>query len=249
MGKKYLAIILAAGRGSRLYPLTGSSPKPLVKVNGKPILFHALDCLKEFGIDRCVIAIGYKGDFIRRAVDSVYSGKMHIRYIINDKFERTNNSYTLWLMREYLRENDCILIEGDVMFDRRILSINPAPTGDGSCWIVDKFRKGMNGALLSAGKSGRINGVRILKDPAVMEPRNGYKSVGILKIKRDFGWKLSKWLDDEVDAGNINIYYDLVIAKHLPEVDFSIGCVGGFKWCEIDDANDLERARNMFGER
>ncbi len=245
MHKNPIAIILAAGKGIRLQPLTKEIPKPLIEVNNVPILFHTLECLKKLKIDKCIIVVGYKAKLFQELVDSKYKHDIDITYITNKDFDKTNNMYSLWLASDYLSNNDCILIEADVLFDYKILSSldfrNPT-----SFWLVDKFKENMNGALLITDKTGKIEKIKIVREKLLEYKNNYYKSIGILKIKKDLGKKLSAWLNKEVTANNKNIYYDLVIAKYLKEANLFVKYINNLKWWEIDDESDLKYAQKLF---
>ena len=114
------AIILAAGFGRRLRPLTNENPKCLTKINGKPIIENTLEILIKNGIQRTVIVVGYLGDIIKDWIGPEYQG-MPISYIRNEIFHRSNSMYSLFLARKYLKEGT-ILIEGDTFFEEALIS-------------------------------------------------------------------------------------------------------------------------------
>lgn len=91
------AIILAAGMGTRLRPLTNDTPKALVKVNGQPIIERQIEYLKEIGINDIIIMTGYLHEKF-----SYLSDKYGVKLIFNDKYDTYNNGYTMYLVREYL---------------------------------------------------------------------------------------------------------------------------------------------------
>ena len=104
------AIVLAAGFGSRMQPLTFTTPKPLIKVNGKPIIETLLDKLVEAGIDDIILVVGYKAEQFK-----YLSKKYHCRLILNDKFNTENNISSLYVAREYL--DRCYICEADLLLD------------------------------------------------------------------------------------------------------------------------------------
>ena len=91
------AIILAAGMGARLRPLTDNMPKCLVPVHGKPLLEYALDSLDRVGIEACVIVIGFCGDQIMHVAGERH-GQPKMTYVDNPIFHETNNIYSFWLL-------------------------------------------------------------------------------------------------------------------------------------------------------
>ena len=114
------AVILAAGMGDRLQPLTSEMPKCLVELNGQPLLLRALSGLAEHGIREAVVVIGYKGDVVRRRVGERFAG-VDVRYVEAPDYATTNNIRSLWDAREYLDE-DILLLEADVAFDSAVIA-------------------------------------------------------------------------------------------------------------------------------
>ena len=113
------AVILAAGQGSRLRPLTDHCPKCLVKVQGRSLLQYQLEALRTARISECVIVVGHRADQVRAAFGSRF-GDLSITYVENDVFDRTNNIYSLWLARKAITQ-DVLLLEGDLIFDPELL--------------------------------------------------------------------------------------------------------------------------------
>lgn len=108
------AIILAAGKGNRLYPLTKEIPKALLKLNGETILEHQIQNLRGCGINEIVAVTGFQANKIKE------SGGPNILYIHNPSYESTNNLVSLWFARNEM-DGDFIFLDGDVVFDRQIL--------------------------------------------------------------------------------------------------------------------------------
>ena len=106
------AVILAAGMGTRLRPLTMSFPKCLVPVNSKPILEHQLEALLTAGVRDVILVVGYLSELVSGNYGIRY-GDMNIHYVQNHMYDRTNNIYSLWLARQHL-DNQVLLLEGDL---------------------------------------------------------------------------------------------------------------------------------------
>lgn len=236
------AVILAAGLGSRLKPLTEDVPKCLTELNGEPILITTLKILESNGIKDCVIVIGYLGEVITKLIGYSH-GNMSITYITNTLYGTTNSMYSAWLARKHIEEG-CLLIEGDSVFEETLVS-KPLQT-DHTCWVLDQFTDIHNGSMSITGTDDRIHEIRIVRGKLPHYKSNYYKSTGVLKINPDYGALFSKWLDDDVKKGIVDIYYDLVIAKHLAEAPIYVCNVSGAKWFEIDDFYDLRKAEKIF---
>ena len=97
------AVLLAAGTGSRLYPLTENAPKCLTLVNGVSILERLVICLKQRGFKRLVVVTGHLEKSIRRVLGSRAYG-MVIDYVFSPLYKTTNNIYSLWLVRKIINE-------------------------------------------------------------------------------------------------------------------------------------------------
>jgi choline kinase len=238
------AVILAAGLGSRLKPLTDTAPKCLTEVNGIILLEHTLDILEKNGIDEAAVVVGYLGDFI---IDRIgrKSGKMKVTYIWNEIYDKTNTMYSTWLASGYL-EQGAMLIEGDTIFEealvRDVLREHPGR----ACWVGDRFTPLFDGSMSTTDNENRIIELKIVREKLKEYRSNYYKSTGVLKITSGYGQALSRWLDEDVSRGDVKIYYDIVIGRHLADAPIYIHDFTGGKWVEIDDINDLRRAEELF---
>lgn len=244
------AIILVAGTGSRLRPLTETIPKCLVQVKWKPILVNTLDILEKNGIKEVIIVVGHLGDVIKAAIGGNYCG-MKIQYIINEKYNKTNSMYSLWLARDYLK-NGSLIIEGDSISEEGLINKVLELDNNKSYWVLDQFTEGYDGSMSTSDKNGRIRKIEVLKDSKIIKerlkksPKNRWKSTGIVKVTSDYGEKLAQWLDEEFKKGNTSIYYDLVIAKHINDHPLYVCDITGMRWFEIDNFDDLKRAEIVF---
>src|SRR5262245_50256318 len=114
-----MAVILVAGVGSRLRPLTDDRPKALVDIGGETILGRALRLLAQHGVKRVVLATGYREDAIRRAVEN---SPLPVTYCHNPDFDRTQNSVSLALCRAVLEKQSFFKLDGDVVFQPEVLT-------------------------------------------------------------------------------------------------------------------------------
>lgn len=108
------AILLAAGIGSRLRPLTLETPKPLIQVKGEPIIERQIKALNDVGITDILIVTGYlnkKFEYLKE--------KYGVKILNNDKYDKYNNIYTMYLVRDYLKNS--YVIEGDIYINKNFL--------------------------------------------------------------------------------------------------------------------------------
>ena len=244
MNKISNAIILAAGLGERLKPITEEIPKCMTEVNGISILENALKVLSNNDIKKTVIVIGYLGEKIIDAFKEQY-GDMKIIYRWNNDYKTTNSMYSLWLARDFLEEGT-YLIEGDVFFSSTFFEVVQQLRVNKSYWIVDQFYSYCDGSMSITDSEGRIVEVKIVKGKLEKCQDNFFKSSGILKLNFEFGVKFSSWLSEEIRINNTNVYYDLVIAKHINDIPIYVHYVENKEWVEIDDLYDLRRAEKKF---
>ena len=238
------AIILVAGLGSRLRPLTDEMPKCLTEVNGEPILLRALEILERNGIDETVIVVGYMGKNVIDKFGSNY-GNMKLSYLWNEIYDETNSMYSAWLAREYL-EKGAILIEGDTVFEEALIKVALETDEKKAYWILDRFSPEYEGSMSITDTVGRIIDLKIVRGKLKEYPDNYFKSTGIVKITSEYGKLFSKWLEEDVKAGNVQIYYDMVIAKHLKDAPIYTCDISGREWIEIDSFEDLKKTEKIF---
>ena len=115
-------VILSAGIGSRLKPLTETVPKCLIEVANKPILGHQIDLfIDNKNVEEIIIVIGYKPGLVRTFIESNYGGDEKIVCIENKDYLTTNNMYSLFLTKNYIK-GKLLLINGDVILDPEIVN-------------------------------------------------------------------------------------------------------------------------------
>ena len=115
-------LILAAGIASRLRPLTDNTPKCLLPVGQKSILERTIDNLILCGIKELIIVTGYFEDMIKSFVVKNYPD-LKVHFVFNERYDSTNNVYSLWLAKKLIDNSDIILLDSDIIFDHRILEL------------------------------------------------------------------------------------------------------------------------------
>lgn len=242
------AIILAAGKGKRLQPITDEIPKCMVQVKNKPLIFNALDKLSATGkIDKVLIVCGYMGDIIRESVGMLYQG-MEIEYIMNEEYEKTNNVYSLFLVNDWVK-SDCLLLECDLFYGQDV--IDTIISGDADCNIlVSPFNKdSMDGTVIVAEDDMAKELLIKAHQEKAKDYSYAYKTVNIYRFKEKFfNGKLMPALRTYVKTGNLQSYYELVIGSliYYRNDDIRINKIDESRWYEIDDMNDYERANNAI---
>ena len=120
------ALILVAGRGTRISKHTENTPKTLLKVGGKPILQHIVDRVLANNVKDFVIIIGYQKEKIIEFLKTTYP-EVNFKFIENEVYLKTNTLYSMWLAKDELMNHDFIYLHGDLIFNKNIIKnlLNP----------------------------------------------------------------------------------------------------------------------------
>ena len=241
------AIILAAGMGKRLGVYTHDNTKCMLEVNGIRLIDRALETLNEIGISRVVLVVGYKGQNVKDYVGTDYKGTP-IVYVDNPVYDKTNNIYSLYLAKEYLLEEDTILLESDLIYEPAVvkkLFFDDFP----NIALVDKYESWMDGTVVTIDEESRITRFIDKNKFKFEEIKSYYKTVNIYKFSRDFSAKYYvPFLAAYSAALGNNEYYEQVlrVILHLHEAPLKALPLSGEVWYEIDDVQDLDIASGMF---
>ncbi|MBQ9677897.1 MAG: aminotransferase class I/II-fold pyridoxal phosphate-dependent enzyme [Prevotella sp.] len=244
------AIILAAGMGRRLGELTRDNTKCMVPVNGVRLIDRLLGQLSKLSLHRVIIVVGYKGQELREYIGNRYDDLLRIEYAENPIYDKTNNIYSLSLVKQQMMEDDTLLIESDLIFSDRLFSMlmeNPYP----NLALVAKYESWMDGTMVRIDEEQNIVNF-ISKDAFDYHDIDAYyKTVNIYKLSRQFSQqKYVPFLDAYTKAVGNNEYYENVlrIISLLNNHDMKALPIGKEKWYEIDDKQDLDIAEALFAE-
>lgn len=240
------ALILAAGFGKRLRPITNNIPKAMVEVNGTPLLTNTLNNLVELGITDIGIVIGHMADYIKVHIGNEYKGA-NIHYYENPRFLETNNVVSLYKAYDFC-DDDMLLLECDIYYHKEMLE--KLLTGKGQCRIlVSPFNpKTMDGSVI------RVDGEKALElilgkwQHENFDYTHMRKTVNMYRFSKDFTEKYMSLIKWYVENMGEQSYYEKVLGSmlYLREIDARIAEVPEEMWCEIDDIEDLARARRKF---
>jgi len=234
------ALLLAAGTGSRLFPLTKSSPKCLTLVNEKSILERLINNLKKQGFKRLVIVTGYKNECIMNFLGS-NSGDLRIEYIHSSLYRTTNNIYSLWMARNIINE-PFVLFESDLVLNTSLLNEMVFPDK----MAVAKMQPWLNGTTVSLNKQNQV--IKFHKGTTDTYTDIRYKTVNI------YSFSLSSWravvrkLNQYIAMGSVNCYYEAVFTEMVADKSLSFESVSfdHKPWYEIDTIHDLAEAEKLF---
>ena len=244
------AVILAAGMGRRLGELTKGNTKCMVEVNGVTLIDRLLGQLTKLNLKKVVIVVGYEGDKLINYIGDRFADKLNIEFINNPIYDKTNNIYSLALTREYLVEDDTILLESDLIFDDKMFSLildNPYP----NLALVAKYQTWMDGTMVRIDEDCNIINFITKKAFKYSDVDLYYKTVNIYKFSKEFMVnKYLPFLDAYCSALGNNEYYEQVLRVicMLENSELKALPITSEKWYEIDDIQDLNIAEALFAE-
>jgi len=234
------ALLLAAGTGSRLYPLTQNMPKCLTMVNGFPILDRLVSCLNQKGFKRLVVVTGHLENRIREFLGN-RAGNMTIDYIFSPLYETTNNIYSLWLAREIINE-PFLLIESDLVFHTSLLDDMLYPDRI----AISRMQPWMNGSTVTVNQFNQVDAFQNGATGPADETR--YKTVNIYSLSLSSWHRIAERLDQYISAGRVNDYYEAICAEMVADSCLSLqpAYFDSKPWYEIDTIADLAKAEKLF---
>ena len=237
------AIILAAGMGSRIRPLTDNCPKCLLKVGGQTILEMMLSHIQRCGITEAIFVLGYRQDQIRDYVKKAFP-ELDATYLVNDDYATTNTGYSLMLALRETKGCAFVKFDADVVFDEEILR-RLIDSEHENCLCIDKNIQ-LDAEEIKVTIEG---GNKVVKVSKLVRPIDAVgESIGIEKVNGHTAELLLAELQKNMlDVENHQNYYEdayeRLIAKTVP---FHALDISGLRWAEIDTHEDFAMAEKIF---
>jgi len=241
------AIVLSAGQGRRLLPLTEELPKCMLPVDGdEPLLAIQLRTLARRGVERATVVVGFGAEAIEQFLAANPVPGMAVETLFNPFFSTTDNLVTCWLARHAMND-DFVLLNGDTLFEdavlERLFDAPPAPiavTVDHKGTYDDddmKVSLDPNGRLLAIGKD-------------LLAPTVGAESIGMIRFQGSGPKIFIDALEEAIrQPASMRRWYLSVVNDLAQQTAVETVSIRGLWWCEIDSPEDLSAAQSDYASR
>ena len=224
---------MAAGMGTRFGSMTEERPKGFIEAGGKAMVVRSIETLISCGIERIIIGTGY----LRECYEALAKQYPQIECCFSERFAETNSMYTLYNCREMVGSDDFLLLESDLVFERRaITSLINCPHPD--VMLITPVTKFQDQYYVESNEEGTLTNCST--DKSQVNAKG--ELVGIHKLSNSFYKKMCADYALKVDQmPKLGYEYQLLfMSQHKSPV--YVLCEEGLKWYEIDDINDLNFA-------
>ena len=227
---KEIAILIAAGLGSRMLPLTDRVAKPLVEVNGVPLIETVIAALEKRGVAEIYVVTGYKAEQFR----PLAAKHPNLRLVYNAEYATKNNINSVAVVADKMASSDCFICEADLFLPRVEVLCRDIPRsgyfgkmvrGFSDDWVFDLDG---NGRIVRIGKGGT----------------DVYNMVGISYFKKSDAAKVAKAIRDAVTRSeNANLFWDEIVDRLVKngELDLVVHEVSQGEIIECDTVDDLRK--------
>ncbi len=237
------AIILGAGQGRRLLPLTENSPKCLLSVSDKPVLEWQIDALLSAGINEITVVAGFQVGQVETLLEQRYMDFPQIQVLFNPFYEVADNLASCWLARSIM-DSDFLLLNGDTIFESALLSqaLNSAPAPITLC--VD-YKNAYDADDMKV----QLDADGFVKQVSKILPADqiNAESIGLIYFRAQGPKCFREAIESALrHPAELKSWYlsmiDMLASQHLVK-----SCsVAGYRWCEIDFIEDLAKAGMLF---
>ncbi|HXV58811.1 MAG TPA: phosphocholine cytidylyltransferase family protein [Gaiellaceae bacterium] len=236
-------LVLAAGPGRRLQPLTDELPKTLLPVSdGRTILDVALANLRAAGVEEAVVVTGFAAERVEeRAPELERRHGVRLELVFNERAEEWNNAYSLWLAREAF-EHGVLLLNGDTVHPPSVEERLLAARGPAVLLAVDREKRlGDEEMKIVLAENGRLRRINKAIDPASAAG----EYIGVALIEPEAAGPLADALE-ATWRRDPSLYYEDGFQELADRGgDIQVAPIGAVDWVEVDDHADLARARGI----
>jgi L-glutamine-phosphate cytidylyltransferase len=236
------ALILSAGQGKRLLPLTEQRPKCLLPFNGRTLIEWQIAGLASNGIRDVTVVTGFHADAVEAALRSRPADGTTVRTLFNPFFAVADNVGSCFMARAMMLSGPFVLMNGDTLFHPLLLARAIAQASGPIAVTVDKKARYDADDMKVHCEGDRL--IRIGKD--LTEAEANAESIGMLFFSAEGGKLFAAALERAMrDPSGLKRWYLSVIDTLAKESHVRIASIQGLEWCEVDYPKDLSAAGNL----
>lgn len=235
--------------GRRLGEFTADNTKCMLPVNGVRLIDRMLRQLNRLNLSRIVIVVGYEARNLVNHIQENFAD-LNIVFVENPIYDKTNNIYSLWLAREYMVQEETLLLESDLIFEDRVLDLAVESEWPNVA-LVAKYQTWMDGTMVRIDEDCKIVNFIPKKAFKYSETEFYYKTVNVYKFSPEFVRDhYLPFLEAYIKVLGQNEYYEQVlrVITLIDVADMRALPIGHLNWYEIDDVQDLRIAETIFAE-
>ncbi|MEP4532905.1 MAG: phosphocholine cytidylyltransferase family protein [Cyclobacteriaceae bacterium] len=231
------AVILAAGRGARLKPYTNNYPKGFVKINNETLIKRSIRILRNAGIKRILVGVGYMSEMYEEIAND-----LGIETYYNREYGSSESYYTLFLAKDLI-ESDFLLLESDLLYNSQAIQrILNSPYDN--TFLASGFTNSGDEVYLKSNERDEVTGMS--QEPIARADAAG-ELVGISKFSIDFFKNIVTNTSNEADLKKLK--YEFAMLKYQKGDKIKLTKDETLVWCEIDNEEHLERAKQKIFPR
>ena len=225
------AVLLAAGRGTRLENYAGGVPKCLIDVGGRPLIVHTVEALLRHGVQEIAVVVGYLADWVIKQLEAY-----PVSYFHNPFYDRTNSIASLWFAREFLQDEEIVVMNADVYLEEEAL---PVVLGEQMSPVLfaDRRRRMVGDYKLGYAHQ------RLLKHGKGLSPEESCgEYIGIAKIGPDFLPFFRERLHRLIERQEHDLWWENVLYSFIGEKEIYVRELPEqYFWTEVDVWTDYQR--------
>ena len=235
------ALILSAGQGSRLLPLTAERPKCLLPIGPKMLLEWQIDILSRGGLEEIVVVTGFRAPMVREVLDRLVRPGLAIRTVFNPFYAVADNLASCWLARHEMN-GDFLVVNGDTLFESQVLQRVLAAAGAPVIVTIDR-----KSSYDADDMKVQLDGARLVAIGKTLPSQNVHgESIGLLAFREEGPRLFAEAIDRSMHTAEGLTSWYLKVIGHLAKAHrVETASVEGLAWGEVDYNADLRRAERL----
>lgn len=237
------AVILAAGKGTRIHTLTDGGPKSLLPLGDTTLLGQSLRHFRDQGVTDIIVVTGYRRDAIADYVRREWPGKAEI--VFNPHYDSTNVLYSFWLALPHIGGDDFLFLHADTVFSPEVLArVIAHPDSAEMVFAVDDHPCEEEEMKVQV-KDGLVT---LVTKQMPGDSASG-EFLGLARIRGDQIPSLRRHAERLFEEGTFNAFFELAVQRMIDEdgLEVEVADVSGLPWREVDFPEDYAAARGFFG--